>query len=316
MEIVTQAGDDGLVWPLPPTPARLVYAEEVDINQQVSAYVGLATGHQQNMQLIRPERVAASKDLIAVVDRDRGSAHIIDRYLNSVKTIKGANDRVLTAIKDIAIDDMKRIYLLDSSKRQIVVYQDNGQFIRNFGLAMLWTSPIRLAVDISRQRIYVADSFQGRVYVFSLSGVFLYMFGEQGKDRGRFAGLSDLTVDIDGNLYILETVTRRIQIFDPRGIWLQTIDLDKQLFREPVAIGVEKNEVIYIADRYLSQVVVLDKTGQKILDIGGLGRARGKFVDLTDLSFDQFRQQLFTAETSSSRLQIFRRTPEDWLPYP
>ncbi len=316
LQMVTQAGDDGLVWPLPPTPARLIYEQAVDINQAVSAYIGIATGSGQNLQMIRPYRVAASRDLMVVVDQDRGSAHVVDRYRNTVNTLKYTNGRAVTAIKDVAVDDMKRIYLLDSLKAQVLVYQDNGQFIRQFGAALLWTRPDRLAVDEIRQRLYVADSFQGRVYVFSLSGVFLYMFGEQGKDRGRFSGLSDLTADMDGNLYILEAITRRIQKFSPHGAWLQTIELDKEYFREPVAIGVEKTDVIYIADRERSQVVVLDTAGQKILSLGALGRGRGKFVELTDISFDQSRQRLFTSEMGSSRLQIFRRTPEAWLPYP
>lgn len=319
LEVVTQAGDDGLVWPLPPTPARLIYEEQIDINQTMSAYIGLATGSGQNIQMIRPYRVAADKDLIAVVDQDRGSAYVIDRYRNTVTALKYNNDSnggSLTAVRDVAIDDMKRIYLLDSLKGQVVVFQDNGRFIRQFGAAILWSKPDRLAVDAIRQRIYIADSFQGRVYVFSLSGVFLYMFGEQGKDQGRFSGLSDLTVDMDGNLYILEASTRRIQKFDPHGAWLQVIHLDKEYFREPVAIGVEESDVIYVADRDRSQVVILDNTGKHILSLGALGWGRGKFVDLTDISFDQSRQRLFTSEAGSSRLQVFRRTPEDWLPFP
>jgi DNA-binding beta-propeller fold protein YncE len=318
VEVVTQAGDNGLVWPLPPTLARLQYDEQIDINQSMSAYVGLATGT-KNIQLIIPYRVSAAMNLMAIVDYERGSAYVIDRFRNSVNILKNNNGSQLVAVKDIAIDDMRRVYLIDSLKGQIAIFQDNGKLIRQFGSALLWTNPNRLAVDVIQQRVYVADSFQGRVYVFSLSGVFLYMFGEQGNrdsDRGRFSDLTDLEVDADGNLYILESTTKRIQKFDSHGAWLQTIKLDKQYFREPVAIEVENNEAIYIADRGLSQINVLDKTGQMILSIGGLGRNRGKFVDLTDISFDQYRQRLFTAETSTSRVQVFRRTPSEWFPYP
>lgn len=316
MEIVTQSGDEGLVWPLPPTPARLRYDGEVDINQVMPAYVALATGSRQLIQPVRPFRVAASAGLMAVIDRDRGNAFIIDRFRNSVQAFKYRNGSELTAVRDVAIDGMKRIYLLDSLMKQVAVFQDNGNFIRRFGAALLWTNPDRLAVDPVRQRLYVADSFQGRVYAFSLSGVFLYLFGEQGTNRGRFSGLSDLAVDMAGNLYILESATLRIQKFDPQGAWQETIELDKRFFREPVAIAVEKDETIYVADRDQSRVVILDQTGQAILQLGGLGRRRGKFTGLADISFDRYRQQLYTAEADLSRIQVFRRTPEDWLPYP
>lgn len=319
MEAVKQGGNDGLVWPLPPTPARLLYDGEIDINQAMSASVGLVTGMHRQFSYVRPYRVATSRDLIGIVDDDRGTAYLIDRFRNSVSSFysgKGEESREIRGVKDITIDDMKRVYLLDSLKGRVVVFKDNGGYIREFGSSMMWTKPDRMAIDTFRHRIYVADSFQGRVYVFSTSGVFLYVFGEQGSARGRFAGLSDMDIDMEGNLYILEATNQRIQVFDPQGVLIKILTLDQQYFREPVAIGVEKSGTIYIADRYLSRVAVLDKTGQMILDIGGLGRRRGKFADLSDLDFDQSRQRLFTAETGSSRLQIFRRTAEQWLPFP
>lgn len=318
VEVVTQAGDSNLGWPLPPTPARLQYEEQIDINQRMSAYVGLATGS-KNIQLIRPYRVSAFMNLMAIVDYERGSAYVFDRFRNTVNTLEYNNGNQLVAVKDIAIDDLRRVYLIDSLKGQVAIFQDNGKLIRQFGSALLWTNPDRLAVDVIQQRVYVADSFQGRVYVFSLSGVFLYMFGERGNrdsDRGRFSNMSDLDVDMEGNLYILESTARRIQKFDSHGTWLQTIKLDKQHFREPVAIEVENKDAIYIADRGLSQIIVLDKTGEKLLSIGGLGRGRGKYDDLTDISFDQYKQRLFTAETGSPRIQVIRRTPNEWFPYP
>lgn len=323
-ETVTNAGDDRLVWPLPPVPARLRYEQEIELSQRATTTVGLLTGMHDALLTIQPHRVSISKDILAVVDRQTGAGYVIDRYRNSVIELKYTDEtkpqyigesKVIHAM-DVAVDDMKRVYLLDSTGRQVIVFQDNGRFIRKFGAGVMWGQPDRIAIDEIRQRVYVTDTFQRRIYVFSVSGVFLYTFGDQGKEQGRFDKLVDIAVDSVGNLYVLEAMPLRIQVFDSLGKYIKSISLDKQEFREPVAITVESNQFVYIADSYQNMVMLMDMQGRTILKIGGLGRRLGKFSDLSDLDFDQQWQRLVTAETSTARLQLMRRTAEDWSSLP
>lgn len=316
MEAVTHAGDDGLIWPLPPVPARLHYDAEIDLRYRLSTASSLIAGVQNEFFNPQAYRVAVSKDLLAMIDEQRGITYLTDRYQNSVTRLKYNTGIEVTGVRDVAIDDMKRVYLLDANKRQIAVFQNDGRFIKAFGSALMWTNPDRMAIDTIRQRLYVADRFQRRIYVFSLSGVFLYMFGEQGTASGQFGKLVDMCVDQQGKLYVMEGMPLRIQQFGTQGTYLHTIKLDKDVFREPVAVAIETEQVIYIADTYRSEIMVLDMQGRSVLSIGGLGRRRGRFTELSDLAFDPVWKRLVTTEMATARLQVFRRTAESWSDYP
>ena len=72
--------------------------------------------------------------------------------------------------------------------------------------------------------VYVSDSDNHRVQVFTADGDFVREFGSAGSGPGEFTIPFDLSVDVDGNVYVADDGLERITKFSPNDEVLWTID--------------------------------------------------------------------------------------------
>jgi sugar lactone lactonase YvrE len=318
LHVVTQAGGEGLSWPLPPAAARLHYEGAFDVAQGAAPPMRVITGVDAPSLTQVPLRVAARDTLLALVERERGSVQVHDRAHSRSFLLKAESGAPLVGARDVAIDDFQRLYVIEGGAGRIGVYDASGKRLRRFGSDHVWRRPARLALDTLRDRLYVADDFLDQVLVFSLNGAYLFTIGEHGWEPGRFNGLADLTVDAAGHLVTVETTAHRVQRFTPEGRWQRVLTpaSGPQAPVEPVAVAVEEDGTLYVADRYREQLLVYDADGQPLLALGGLGREPARFSGLVDLELDPRARRLYTCETAFPRVQVFRRSEQPWRPYP
>src|SRR3990172_903217 len=64
-------------------------------------------------------------------------------------------------------------------------------------------------------RIYVSDQVGNSILVFDASGNYLASFGRFGADDAGFTAPSDLAIDADGNILVVDTGNGRVMIFPP-----------------------------------------------------------------------------------------------------
>ncbi len=318
VHFITHAGgEENLAWPLPPAAARLRYEASFDLVQGMSPALQAISGQDIVPSLRQqPLRVNARSFTIATVERERGTVQVYKRSGIDSYVLRTQTGEVLQGALDTVIDEFDRIYVSQGSPPQVSMYDETGEFVRSFGADLVWKKPARLALDQLRGRLYIADTFMERIFVFSLDGAFLFEFGEGGDKLGQFSGLSDLAVDHNGNLWVLETGNRRIQYIRPGGRKMQILELDPAAVVEPVSLARDPDGTLYITDRYLEALVVLSPEGKFITRIGGLGREPGRFSGISDVSFNPDTQRLYTSEVGFPRIQVFRRTDTPWLPFP
>jgi tripartite motif-containing protein 71 len=60
--------------------------------------------------------------------------------------------------------------------------------------------------------VYVIDD-TGRIQKFTDDGTFITSWGSDGNGDGQFSKPEGLYVDPDGNVYVADTVNKRIQVF-------------------------------------------------------------------------------------------------------
>jgi DNA-binding beta-propeller fold protein YncE len=68
--------------------------------------------------------------------------------------------------------------------------------------------------------IYIADGMAGnvnRIAKFNKEGNFLKQWGSTGAENGQFNGPKALAVDSKGNVYVLDSGNKRVQVFDGEG---------------------------------------------------------------------------------------------------
>jgi peptidylamidoglycolate lyase len=163
-----------------------------------------------------------------------GSFFVADGYENTRVVKFDANGKYVTAwgqkgnppndtrpgymnnVHGIAVDPRtRRVFVNDRANNRAQVFDENGKFLDqwSFGGA---PSDIHLFLISSDGYLWVADRGTSKILKYSLDGTLLYSWGTWGTFPGGFWGVHGMSVDQEGNFYVAEVDTGRVQKFRPR----------------------------------------------------------------------------------------------------
>ena len=80
-------------------------------------------------------------------------------------------------------------------------------------------------------RIIAADIFALSVYIFSTDGKVICKFGKVGHAEGEFETISAVSCDNTGKIYVMDSVLKRIQVFDASGSFLSIFGPSRTFLR-------------------------------------------------------------------------------------
>lgn len=114
-----------------------------------------------------------------------------------------------------------RIFVADTWNRRVSIFSKDGTYLSSF-LVRAWyetnSSLPYMAIDASRDMLYVGDPNAGRVLVFNTAGECLGSFGNLSQDTttattSQFNVVSGIAVDAEGNVYVSDAGLNRILKF-------------------------------------------------------------------------------------------------------
>ncbi|MHB0977735.1 MAG: 6-bladed beta-propeller [Candidatus Aquicultorales bacterium] len=170
-------------------------------------------------------------------------------------SIYGAEGDRLHRPEEVAVDGDGTLYIADTFKHRVVVFDSDGKFIRSIGSkgtgyghieypSGVATADGRLFVlSYTQNKIVVFDTVakpiweitipepesavarHGRLYVATARGVMIgdlkgrliTSFGEQGNGPGQFDRPTGIAVDSKGDIYVSDSLNYRLQAFDKDG---------------------------------------------------------------------------------------------------
>ena len=105
--------------------------------------------------------------------------------------------------------------MVDRTNRRIQIFDENGTFLKLWYLGDISsTYDILMTAD---QHLWMSDGHSNyKIYKYALDGRMLYHFGGWGVEPGQLWGVHQMSVDQDGNLYVAEVNSGRVQKFRPR----------------------------------------------------------------------------------------------------
>ena len=120
----------------------------------------------------------------------------------------------------LAIHSDGRLYVADTWNRRIAVFDVGGAHLMNFRVRGWYNTTFNrpyLALDETRDILYVSDPDGRRILVYSAAGECLGSFAEEGENGalGQFVDIGGIAVDEDGFVYVSDSSAGSVFKFPP-----------------------------------------------------------------------------------------------------
>lgn len=311
-----------LAWPEPPEVARIEFVrtltDDKDLVKDTTAsqtlFKFLAGDVASKNRIVEPMGLAASDDghRLYVSDFAQFAVFIYDFDKKTVLKI-GGEENPLGGPMGIALDADENIYVAESAKKGVHVFDRSGKSLR-FMTDESLERPIGIAIDVPRGKLYVADSGRAEskehsIKIFDLQGKLLGKIGKQiGDIPGSFLFPTYVTVDAKGNVYVADTLNSRVQKFDPDGKFVQAFGKRGNAFGQfdkPKGVALDSFGNLYVADSGWSNVQMFNEKGQILMFFGGRGTAAGLMQNPSVMAIDK-KNRIYVGDVLNHRVNVYQ----------
>jgi 6-phosphogluconolactonase (cycloisomerase 2 family) len=120
-------------------------------------------------------------------------------------------------VHGITVDPQTRqVFVNDRGNHRVQVFDENGKYLREWSFGED-PSDIHLVQIGADRMLWAYDRGTSKMLKYDLDGHFLYAWGVWGDFPGGFWGVHGFTVDQEGNFYVAEVDSGRVQKFRPRA---------------------------------------------------------------------------------------------------
>jgi len=246
--------------------------------------------------LSKPYGAAAGNNKFYVCDTDLGAVLMIDLPTRRISGLVAEGEGYLNMPLNVTVDANGDLYVVDSGRNQVVVYDKNGNYLSAVGKSGEM-KPRDVAVN--KDRIYVADFQTHTVRVYDKTSHNLLFDIPHAADKTNFTCAlimpTNLALDQQGRVYVSDTGGFRVQIYDADGTYVRSLgemgDSPGQ-FARVKGVAVDRAGRVYATDAMSQVTQIFDEQGRPLTWFGDpSGSAKEKmlpakvFVDYDDVDF-------------------------------
>jgi len=256
-----------------------------------------------------PHQVTTDSMLRVIIsDPDLLAVHVFDPKGKRSFSILGGQHHRLRQPAGVAVDAEDNIYIADSERGIVLVYNQHGQFVRYIGMfhgEAMYERPTGIAIDRKAGRLYLADTARNLVFVLDLQGNILERVGKDrnGNGTGEFVSPTEIAVS-DHEVVVLDAARSRIQVLDSDG-------KRSGLFRVVASndgdggLAVDNDGNIYISYVAGSIIGMYQPDGMPLGTFGQPGNRVGEFRAPRGLWVDG-SNRIYVSDTENARVQVFQ----------
>jgi DNA-binding beta-propeller fold protein YncE len=248
-----------------------------------------------------PRGVAVSlQGTVYVADTGNGRLQVFDE---TGEFLDEWGEGILGEPFDVSVGRDGRVYVVDTEHDCLFVFSREGHFEERWGEQWALFDPRGLDVD-QQGYVYVANTGGNVIIKVSPDGEVLASFGTAGSGPGSLSQPTDVAVDDDGNLYVVDSENERIQVLDRDGGYLREWPIPPaNTFDSPHLVW-GTGGLLYLTDPEMAAVIVYDEYGRLVTFWGEKGSLEGQFSKPIGIGFDQ-RTSLYVCDTYNHRIEEF-----------
>ncbi len=302
------------VWPQPPETARIAYeksikrAEDLEIKKGFFSKVWDFFAGSGDTVLVKPFGIHVDEGKLYVTDAGLATLFVFDTANGKQFSIQGFKSEKFSSPIDVATDRKGNIYVTDSVRKAVYIFNKNGIALRKIGPKSGLQRPTGIAVDKERGILYVSDTLSSEIKRFSLKEKkMLPPLGSKGSGRGELNRPTFITLDKNGRLYVCDSMNFRIKIFGKEGKFSRAFgSLGNTIgnFSSPRGIAVDKDGNIYVTDTLFNAVQIFDPQGNLLLVFGSEGKGPGEFYGPEDIAISK-DGKAYVTDSYNMRIEVF-----------
>ncbi len=318
--------DESLVFPRPPEDPRFYYERTINSsadvipNSEADKLKRAFTGESMKGEgFAKPYGIAVHRGRIFVGDTVRHLVMVFD--VPEQKFFFIGRDEVEGEGKihkpmGMAVDNSGNLYVLDATAKQIVIYDRDGNFLRNIGKAGDFYRPAGIGVDREGTRIYAVDiggssSDNHRILVYDAqSGKRLPDIGKRGAADGEVNLPRDALVAPDGSIFVVDGGNFRVQHFSSDGNFISkfgSVGRQPGQFSRPKEGAVDKEGNVYVIDAAFGNFQIFNSDGQLLMHVGERSNNNGpaRFTLPSSIDVDE-DGRVYVVDQLFRKVEVFR----------
>lgn len=225
------------------------------------------------------------------------------------KTISrfGGNQGQVKQVKSFALAKNGNFFVSDTGNNRIQIFDSKGTFVNLFGekgsREGRFNSPQGIVIN-SNERVYVADSKNKRVQAFNQDGIFLFAFGPQ---IGSIMLENPVSLEVDAldNVYVLDSVLKKIIVTDSSGKFLKTWS-DFPEYKQPAVLESDEKGYFFVLDRESFSIKIFDADGKYIMSFFAKGTGERELNQPHDIKI--VKNKLYISDSGNSKILVFDLT--------
>ena len=268
-----------------------------------------------NRDFLQPSDIAIGKDhQIYVLDGVNNCVKVFDGqglYLFAFGS-KGAQPGQFNSPLGIAADKEGRIFVADSQNHRVQIFKPRGEWLQTVDIIAAKgdkpSDPTDMAIDESKQQMYVVDNDNHHVLVYGLQGYKqIASWATEGERRDQLQYPFLIAVGIDSSVFVVDVINTRVQVYSPAGDVVATIGgwgVDLGQFYRPKGVCVDAENQIFVSDSYLGVIQVFNRYGNLK---GVIGDEKGdvmKWKTPVGIAVDD-RERLYVVDMIANQVKVY-----------
>lgn len=301
-----------LVWPEPPDEPKIKYIRAYKGSTDFSGS-GIAAdillGGESGMLLKKPMGVYVGSDSkVYVTDTANSDVFIFDQKKSKMTTLANMGAKIFYKPIGVTADTDGRMFVTDSQVDKVTVLDASAKILGYLQPDEPFKQPSGIIADSANRKLYVTDTHTHNIRVFDLDTLKnIGTIGKRGKEEGELNFPSHLGIDRKGNLYVVDTMNGRLQIFDKTGKFIRSFGQFGDapgMFARPKGVGVDSEGHIYVVDAAFNNIQIFNEEGQVLLAFSSYGSDRAQMILPAGMAIDH-DDFIYVVDSWNRRVNVF-----------